>query len=348
MKKLRWGVIGAGGIADRRTLPGMMKAGNARLHAVMEIDPAFAETLRAKYGAAKAYDSWEALLDDPEVDAVYIASPVFLHAEQAIRAAEQGKHILIEKPIALTSTQGQEVLDACERNQVLIAAGLMMRFGTHINRMKEAVEQEKIGDLVSCFSHFTCWFPDMAGNWRQDPATSGGGALMDMGIHCIDLIRYVTGSRIREVAAFCDTLTFDYKVEDSAMVMLKLENGALCTVQANFNIPDQASKWRFELFGTRGRLVGDNVIGQIDGGELDALFVEDAGAYDAQQDKQTGTGQKLETAQFGDMYTREIESFGNSVLHGLPLVVPASEALQAQQVVEAAYLSNQERTIISL
>ena len=93
MEKLRWGVIGAGGIADRRPIPGMMEAYNAELVAVMEINMEFAEKLRAKYNAKRAYDSAEALLKDPEVDAVYIASPVVLHAQQAMAAADAGKHI---------------------------------------------------------------------------------------------------------------------------------------------------------------------------------------------------------------------------------------------------------------
>ena len=92
MKKVRWGVIGAGGIAQRRTIPGMMQCENAELVAVMEITPELAESCRAKWNCKKAYTSAEELLNDPEIDAVYIASPVFLHAQQAMAAADAGKH----------------------------------------------------------------------------------------------------------------------------------------------------------------------------------------------------------------------------------------------------------------
>ncbi len=98
MDKLRWGVIAAGGIADRRTIPGMLLAENAELVAVMEIEKQMAERIREKYNAKRAYISVEELLADPEVDAVYIASPVWAHAAQARLAADAGKHILIEKP----------------------------------------------------------------------------------------------------------------------------------------------------------------------------------------------------------------------------------------------------------
>lgn len=347
MKKLRWGVIGAGGIADRRTIPGMMLANNAELIAVMEINTELAERLRAKWNAKRAYITAESLLADPEIDAVYIASPVFLHAQQARAAADAGKHILIEKPLAMTSEEGEQVVAYCESKGVQIAAGLMMRFGAYVQAMKQAIAEGKIGRVVSGYSQFTCWYPDMPGNWRQSKKNGGGGAMMDMGVHCIDLMQYVTGSKVKEVAAFQDTLTFHYEVEDSSMVMLRLENGAQCVVQSNFNIPDQAAKWRLEFFGDQGRLAGENIIGQVDGGTLDALFCGDVGGYDAQQDTKEVAGTEIPVT-FGNMYTREIESFGNSILNNLPLEVPASDAVQVQRVMEAAYRANDEKTVITL
>ena len=227
MKKLRWGVIGAGGIADRRTIPGMMLANNAELIAVMEINMELAEKSRAKWGCKRAYDSEAALLADPEIDAVYIASPVVLHAKQAMMAADAGKHILIEKPLAMTSEEGQKVVDYCESKGVKIAAGLMMRFGAYVMAMKQAIADGKIGRPVSGFSQFTCWYPDMPGNWRQSKKNGGGGAMMDMGVHCIDLMQYVTGSKVKQVAAFHDTLTFHYEVEDTSTVLMRLESGVL-------------------------------------------------------------------------------------------------------------------------
>ena len=347
MKKLRWGVIGAGGIADRRTIPGMMLADNAELIAVMEINMELAEKCRAKWGCKRAYDNEAALLADPEIDAVYIASPVVLHAKQAMMAADAGKHILIEKPLAMTSEEGQKVVEYCESKGVRIAAGLMMRFGAYVMAMKKAIADGKIGRPVSGFSQFTCWYPDMPGNWRQSKKNGGGGAMMDMGVHCIDLMQYITGSRVRQVAAFHDTLTFHYEVEDSSTVLMRLENGCECVVQSNFNIPDEAAKWRLEIFGDRGHLVGENIIGQIDGGTLDAMFCGEVGGYDAQQDTRDAKGEQLDV-EFGNMYTREIESFGNSILNCLPLEVPASDAVQVQRVMEAAYRSNDEKRVFDM
>ena len=347
MKKIRWGVIGAGGIAERRTIPGMMLCDDAELTAVMEINMELAEKCRAKWGCKRAYDSEAALLQDPEIDAVYIASPVVLHAKQARMAADAGKHILIEKPLAMTSEEGQQVLDYCEARGVKIAAGLMMRFGAYVQAMKAAIAEGKIGRPVSGYCQFTCWYPDMPGVWRQDKKLGGGGAIMDMGVHCIDLMQYVLGSRVAEVASFQDTLSFHYEVEDAATLMLRMENGVQCVIQTNFNIPDEAAKWRLEFFGDQGRLMGENVIGQVDGGALDALFLGPQGGYDAIQNSKTAVGERIDV-DFGNLYQREIASFCRSLRTGAPLEVPASDAVQVQRVIEAAYRSNDTGKIIRL
>ena len=143
------------------------------------------------------------------------------------------------------------------------------------------------------------------------------------------------------------TQTFHYEVEDSSTVLMRLENGAICTVQSNFNIPDEAAKWRLEFYGTRGRLLGDTVIGQVDGGDVDALFLNEMRGYDAQQDGGKAVSEKLDV-EFGNMYTREIVSFGESVLEGKPVTVPAQEAVDVQRVIEAAYRANDEKRIIDL
>ena len=348
MEKIRWGILGAGGIADRRTMPGMQMAEHAEIAAVMEVDPAQAERLRAKYGARRAYSDEEALVRDAEIDAVYIASPVSCHARQVRLAADCGKHILVEKPLAMTAREGEEVIAHCREKGVKIAAGLMMRFGTHVRAMRRAIAEGKIGSVVSCFAQFTCWYPDIAGAWRQTRAGGGGGALMDMGVHCVDLIRYVTGQDVRQVAGMHDTLTFHYEVEDSSAVLLRLSGGALATVQSNFNIPDEAALWRLDFFGTRGRMAGNGVIGQVDGGRLDARFVDEVGGYDARQERAGAAEEAGASAEFGNLYAREVESFCLSLLNGTPLEVPAEEAVAAQRVIEAAYRSNDSEKMIDL
>lgn len=350
MDKLRWGVIGASGIADRRTIPGMILTKNTVLTAIMSRNAETAELLRAKYNAKHAYTNEEDLLNDAQVDAVYIASPIVFHARQAKAAASHGKHILIEKPLAMTSAEGQEVIDCCSANGVKIAAGFMMRFGTHIINMKNAIAEGKIGTLVSAYSRFTLWLPYERYNWRQHKAEAGGGCMMDMGVHCIDLMEYISGMRVTHVSSFNEKIAFPepaYNVEDTSTVMMRMENGAQFVVQTNFNIPDEASKWRLDFFGTKGCLLGNTVIGQNDGGLLNAVFVKENLVYSSTQDHRDNTGIDI-SGNMGNLYTREIESFSDSILNNKPLVSPAEDALHVQKIIEAAYRSGNEMKTIAL
>lgn len=347
MAKLRWGVIGAGGIADRRTIPGIIAAENAELVALMEVNQELAEHLKNKWEAKRAYSTVEALLQDPEVDAVYIASPVVYHADQVRKAADAGKHILVEKPVAITALEAEELINYCKERQIQIAAGFMMRFGSQIQNMKKGIEEKKIGNIVSAFIQFTCWYPNMEDSWRQQKKLGGGGALMDMGVHCIDLLQYVTGLSVEEVVAFNDTLTFSYEVEDSSTLLLKMDNGAQFVVKANFNIPDQASRWNLEIYGDQGNLIGYNVLGQEDGGNLDAVFAGLPKDYNPTQN--TSTAETVEiSAEYGNLFEREIVSFSNSIMNQQPLEIPAEEAVRVQKIIEAAYESSKDKKFVKI
>jgi len=345
--KVKWGVIGAAGIADRRTIPGLMLAENAELTAVMEINMELAEQIRAKYDAKFAYDNEKELLANEEVQAVYIASPVIYHFDQIKMAADAGKDILVEKPVALSAAQAQEAVDYCASKGVKIAAGFMMRFAAYHQEMKSLIGQGKLGDVVNASGQFTCWYPDMEGAWRQYKDQSGGGALMDMGVHLIDLLQYMMDSKIVQVAAFNETKTFGYNVDDSSALLVKYANGAFGSINSNFNIPDEAAKWRIEFYGTKGRLIGDETIGQVEVGCVDALFVTDDKGYDASQDK-TLVEQTEISVEFGNLYTKEIESFSSSILEGTPIECPAEDAVYAQKVIEAAYRSSDEKKFIDI
>jgi len=340
MNKVKWGIIGAGGIADRRTMPGMELADNAEIYAVMEVDINIAESIRDKYKAAKAYDNEAELLADSEVEAVYIASPVVFHKKQAMMAADAGKHILLEKPIAITVEEGQEVINYCKEKGVLLATGFMMRYHAYHQVMKKLVDEGKLGQIVSCRAQLTCWYPDIPGNWRQAKATSGGGALMDMGVHCLDLIQYITGFKTKRAAGMASTLTFDYEVEDSGAILIELENGAICQIESHFNIPDAAARGRFEIYGTKGSMLAEGTISQVEGGKLEVMISDDSLGYDAQQDRNDVEPMKVDV-EFGNMYTKEIESFSKSIREGTPVEVPAEDAVQVQKVIQSAYRTSE-------
>ncbi len=339
MRKVKWGVIACGGIADRRTLPGMMLSETAELVAVMDVNPDFAEKCKEKYGAKYAFTNYEDLLALDEIEAVYIASPVFCHKEQALAAAKAKKHILLEKPMGLTVADSEEIIAACDEAGVKLGCGFMMRFHAYHQAIKQVIAEGKIGEIVSMRAQFTCWYPEMENCWRQDKTLSGGGALMDMGIHCIDLLQYLSGLEAVECVGFAQHQTFNYTADDSASVLMKMNNGALAYVDANFNIPDAAAKCPLEFYGTKGSIIAIGTLSQVEGGTVEILACPETKGYDAQQDRSLVEPIKLEV-EFGNMYTKEIDAFANAIVNDVEPPVSGKNTILVQKIIESVYNSN--------
>lgn len=346
MEKVKWGIIGCGGIARRRTIPGMMACEKSELVAVMDLDQKIAAAVAAEFHVPRVYETMEELLRDPEIEAVYIASPVVAHKKQALAAIAAKKHILLEKPIALTPEEGDSLIADCKENELLFASGFMMRYHAYHQKARELIAAGDIGKVVSMHAQLTCWFPDMAGNWRQSKASAGGGALTDMGVHCIDLMEHISGSRVTRVGALISTQTFHYEVEDSAGVLMQFEGGAFGTVDANFNIPDEAAEGKLEIYGTKGSICMSGTISQAEGGQF-KLVCSDPGEYEAQQNRDVDHSVTVEV-EFGNMYTKEMDAFSDSIRTGAPVFVPASDAVHVQRVVEAAYRSGKSGKFVEL
>ena len=334
--KVTWGVIGCGGIADRRTLPGMMLADNAELVAVMDTNKDAAEKCREKYGAAYAFDKAEDLLALKEIQAVYIASPVFCHKEQVRLAAKAKKDILLEKPMGLSVEEAKEIAAVCEKEGVKLGVAFMMRFHSYHRKMREIIGAGTLGEIVSARAKFTCWYPEMENCWRQDKTLSGGGAMLDMAIHSIDVIRYITGLEIKESTGFVGNQIFKYNADDGGAGVYKMENGALCVVESSFNIPDEVSVSRLEFYGTKGSMVAEGTLSQEEGGTLNVLALEQTGDYDAQQNRSTVEPIPVSVT-FGNMYTKEIEAFGKAVLGEGEIPVTAEDAILSQKAIEDIY-----------
>lgn len=345
--KLNWGVIGCGGIAYRRTIPGMVLADNSNLVAVMDTDFDAAKKVSEEFGAKYAFDTVDELLALSEIDAVYIATPVFCHKEQVMKAAKAGKHILLEKPMGLTVAESAEIEELCGRQGVKLGVGLMMRFNSLHKRVRQLIADGKLGEIVSMRAQFTCWYPVIEGAWRQTFKYSGGGALMDMGIHCIDLLRFMSGLEAKEVTAFTSNQIFDYEVEDAASVIMRMNNGALAYVDAAFNIPDDAAVCKLELYGTGGSVFLQGSLAQDETGEGVLILTDSNKGYDAQQNRVNAENTVL-SAESGNLYTKEIAAFADAVLNNSSVPVTATDAICAQSIVEAAYESAKSRSVVSL
>ena len=339
--KIKWGVIGCGGIAYRRTIPGMMLSGNSELVAVMDTNFEAAKKIKEEFGAKYAFETVEEVLALEEIDAVYIATPVFCHKEQAMKAAKAGKHILLEKPMGLTVADSEEIAAYCKEQGVKLGVGLMMRFSAYHQKMKELITAGALGDIVSMRAQLTCWYPEIPGNWRQDKTTSGGGALMDMGIHCIDLLQYISGAQAESVCCFAQNQTFGYSAEDSAALLMKMNTGATAYVDSNFNIPDNAAKCRMEFYGTKGSILAEGTISQVESGKIELTLSDDLAEYNAKQDRDADDSKNVEVVT-GNMYEKEITSFANAILNDTEPEITAEQGIFVQKIVEEAYAASAE------
>ena len=336
MDKIRWGIIGSGGIARKRTIPGMLLARNAECEAVMDVNETLLKEVQEQFGISRGYTRVEELLAQKDIEAVYIATPVFCHKEQVQKAAEAGKHILLEKPMGLTAREGQEIIEICEKYGVKLGVGFMMRFHAVHRKVREMIEGGEIGQVVSAYAKFNCWSPVSNQKWRQTKAFSGGGAMMDMGIHCIDLLQYMTGMKATAVAAMSGNQIFAYPdVEDAASTLLRMENGAMFIVEANFNIPDSVGGCRFEIYGTQGRITAERTIGQTETGILRVSTLENP--------------EEREIAyESGNMYTKEVEAFSKAIMENGTVPVTAEDGVFNQRIVEAVYESHEKGVQIYL
>jgi len=335
-KRVNFGVIGAGGIAWRKTIPGMLKARNCRLVAVM--DPVGIERIAAELGV-RGHKKEADLLADPQVEAVYIASPVDCHAGQIVAAAEAGKHVLCEKPLTLSVKQAKEAVRACRKHGVLLQEGYMMKFhGAHA-KIKELVEAGRLGKIVSMRAQLSCWYPRIKGAWRQDPARGGGGSLIDMATHLYDLLEYFAGP-IRRIVARIGNLVQDYRSEDASTTLLEFACGAQGTVDCFFCIPDEASRTRLEIYGSQGAILTEGTIGQSTGGKVEGLFGPGDAAYDAAQQKDVVGKFRRIPFQPVNPYTAECEYFARCILQGRPPELNGPDnALHLMALVEKAYAS---------
>jgi predicted dehydrogenase len=334
--KIRWGVIGSGGIARRRTIPeGIAKANNAVLCAVFDKDPQTNADVAKQFNAASAANLDELLAGD--TDAVYVATPAHLHYEHVKACAEAGKHVLCEKPLGMTAAEAQEMIAMCEHRGVKLGCAFMMRFVAQHQEALRLIRQGRLGRPVYARAQLSCWYPPLENAWRQDPTTGGGGALMDLGGHCIDLLEMFFGN-VAAVSCFIHNTVHNYRSEDSAVATLFFENGALATVDTFFCIPDAGSRNALELYGSKGSLLAQGTIGQGPAGQMVALLAGDDREYSAQQARSTSQGIAINPKSV-NTYQAEIEEFSAAILDGRAPSIGGTLGLRSQKILAACYES---------
>lgn len=348
--KVKWGVIGCGGIAARRTIPEFKKmVSNAELVSVMDISAERARAVAQQFGIAHSCSTEKELLQQP-VDAVYIASPPNRHARQVIQSAQAGKHILCEKPIAASIREVDRMETACRKAGVKFMLGFCMRNNVYHQKARELVQSGTLGQMVMGRAELTCWYPPISGAWRQDIAVSHGGALIDMGTHCLDILEWIMDTRIMEVTGFQDQRTHKYPtpVEDTSTILARFGNGAHGIIDNYFNVPDAAAQNSLELYGTKGTIIGQGTIGQDPTGKMFSILQSDAVGYSADQVRNVEVQRQEYRLEGIGLYGQMIDIFSRCIMGNTEPPVTLADGRHSAAVVRAIYESVRKRKVVKV
>ena len=322
---LKWGVLGAGSVAQRRAMPAINNAKDAELYALLSRDAGRAQQLATEYGAQASYTTVEELLSDEALDAVYVSTPVYLHCEQVVEAAERGFHVLCDKPMAMNTEECQRMIDACQANGVHLQICFLFRFHSSFQGIRNWVAEGRLGQIVEGRVPFLKPFPVPPGAWRGDPDQGGGGSLMDLGSHGVDLLRYILGE-VRQVSAFCNSVVHGYDVEETGMIMLRFENGAQGFVDTSFAAA--GCDLVIEIYGTDGWVWVYN----DDGWKIKLSINDESQIIDSQ---------------FEDLYQFQFEHFARCVTQGEQPIVTGIDGLRTNAILAAAYESDRTGKTVS-
>jgi predicted dehydrogenase len=251
---IRWGLIGCGDVVRKRVAAAIQSEPRSELVAACRRDEERLEQFCEQFQVPRRYSTDTDLIADEEIDAVYIATPVREHVAQAVASARTGKHVLVEKPMAMSVEECDEIIQACRENNVKLGVAYYRRFYPLVRRIEELMKNGELGTPLAV-SAVTSTAMGMAageeGYWRVLADDGGGGALMDIGSHRINLFAHLFGP-VTHIQGICRTIDADYSAEDSAVALFGFAKGPVGTLQCHFGSPIDPDE--FAITGTKGRL----------------------------------------------------------------------------------------------
>jgi predicted dehydrogenase len=323
MADLRFGILSTADIARKKVIPGIQGAERCTVVAIASRDTARATAVAAELGIARAHGSYAALLADPDVDAVYIPLPNHLHAEWAIAAARAGKHVLCEKPLAMTAPDAERMIAAADRAGILLMEAFMYRQHPSWVAARELVASGRIGRLTAVQSWFS-YFNDDPTNIRNI-REAGGGALYDIGCYNVNLSRMLFGGEPRRVESSI-VRDPDSGVDVLTSALLEFERGVAtftCSTRAE---DDQ----RVHVYGTAGRIVID-IPFNIPPDRPTRIRLSHGG------EPPVDPATEVFTFEPADPYGAEATAFASAVLDGTPVPVPPADAVANLQVIQRIF-----------
>ena len=323
-KTVRWGVLGCSGIGKSRTIPGLLACENAELYAIAGRNEEKLKVYAEPFAPKKLYTDYQALLDDENVDAVYLPLPNGIHMEWVKKAAAAGKHILCEKPMALTEEQVREMFAAAKEHGVLLEEAYAYRHAQLVQKVKEIVDSGAIGRIRYLESKHSTFDTNHSGIRYQKG--NGGGAVYDVTCYNVSLASYLFGKDPEDMSVYCG---FDKEtgVDVSDAVMLRYEEGVTAMLYAGL---DAYRRGCYSILGETGRIDVDHKFNSS--GVCHIRVSTGARPQGAEYVDETTTEY---TIWVDDNYKKEIELFSDAVLNGSALTVSEEESLRTARVCDA-------------
>ncbi len=267
MRPVGWGIVGYGWVARDHAVPGIVASGGV---VVCVVDPSLEARRAASARDVVAHEDMDDLLADPAVEAVYVATPNDTHARVVARAAAAGKAVLCEKPMASTLDGAWAIASAVRANGILYGTAFDQRHHPAHSTMRGVIRDGRVGVVTAVRIVYACWLDRdwAARNWRIDAGRAGGGALIDLAPHGLDLVEFLLGEPVVDIAAFIQKRVQDYDVDDGAVLAGATRSGVLVSLHVAYNHPETLKRRRLEVVGTRGMLVAQDTMGQDAGGSV--------------------------------------------------------------------------------
>ena len=325
MEPVNWGIMGAATIAVETMIPAMRKSQAVRVGALASRDRAKADRLATGLGIPKAYGAYDALLADPEIEAVYIPLPNHLHVPWTLKAAAAGKHVLCEKPIALSAEEAQTLIDARNRTGVLIQEAFMVRVHPQWLRTRELIAKGRVGGVRAFHAVFTETNADP--NSIVNKAAFGGGGLYDLGCYPVTSARFVFGTEPTQVVALAH-MDPAFNVDRLVSAIMAFPDGA----QATFVCSTEAVLYHgVQIYGTSGRIMLENPFNPAPDSPC-RIFVDDG-------TKLANASARAEVVAPADQYMIQIERFSEAIRTGKPQAVPLEDSVKNMRVMDALFRS---------
>jgi predicted dehydrogenase len=322
---ISWGIVGFGWVARDYAAPGILASGG-RIAAVSDPSPA-ARDAAASLGA-RPCSALPELLAQPGLDAIYVATPNHLHREAVEAAAAAAKPVLCEKPMAATLADAEAMARAVKRAGVLYGTAFDQRHHPAHAAMRDAIAAGMLGRVTAVRIAYCCWVDACwaADNWRADPARAGGGALMDLAPHGLDLVHFLAGEPLADIAALTQARVQDYAVDDGAVLIGRTAGGVLAQMHVSYNCPEALPRRRLEVLGTRGQLLALDTMGQTPGGFLFHI------------DGATGESRPLPVPDAqASPFARQMAAFGRAVRGGNRSHFDVERDLDLMRLLDRAY-----------